>query len=491
MRVGRARKTIEQTKEVDDDSQGACGEFHITRGRRRRDHTSASRRARRADRAALPRAGRADDGSSCSTGCATGEASVLELTAQIGTTEQNVVEAPWRPAPRGHRLAPQAGELLVLRDCGRGDLRRCASRSCGAFQTEWCAASHSPAADRSIDSACAPNRPSKRFLDGMLHACNATATSDSLPFDDVGRARSRGTRRRGLRRSVRDRRPGEADRSGSASRSEPYLILGACKPALSHRALMSEAELGVLLPCNVVVYERDGETHISADRPGADALDRRQRRARTGRRGSEAESVRSCRRAGNQLRWTSRRRPSTARCSSAPASCPSSSTSGPSGADRAGCSGRCSSARPRRARARSFSRRSTSTRTRSSPQRYGVQGIPAVKAFRDGRVVDEFVGALRRRRSSEFLDRVTGPTATRAPRRGAAGDAASCPTCSLRSRPATTSARSSCSLEAVVAARGRASASACSRLTVGLFGELGDEHPLTMRYRRRLAASLY
>ena len=28
-------------------------------------------------------------------------------------------------------------------------------------------------------------------------------------------------------------------------------------------------------------------------------------------------------------------------------------------------------------------------------------------------------------------------------------------------------------------------------LTVGLFGDLGDEHPLTMRYRRQLAASLY
>lgn len=46
-----------------------------------------------------------------------------------------------------------------------------------------------------------------------------------------------------------------------------YKILGACNPTLAHEALGTMLEIGVMLPCNVVVYERDdgGATVIAID----------------------------------------------------------------------------------------------------------------------------------------------------------------------------------------------------------------------------------
>lgn len=64
---------------------------------------------------------------------------------------------------------------------------------------------------------------------------------------------------------------------------QPYRILGACNPSMTHRALEAEPEIGLLLPCNVVVRQLpDNSVHVSfidpaavlqlVDHPGIDEL---------------------------------------------------------------------------------------------------------------------------------------------------------------------------------------------------------------------------
>lgn len=48
---------------------------------------------------------------------------------------------------------------------------------------------------------------------------------------------------------------------------EDYLILGACNPPFAYKALQKEKEIGLLLPCNLIVYSDKGKTYLSAIDP--------------------------------------------------------------------------------------------------------------------------------------------------------------------------------------------------------------------------------
>lgn len=121
--------------------------------------------------------------------------------------------------------------------------------------------------------------------------------------------------------------------------------------------------------------------------------------------------------------------------------------------------------------------------------RYQVQGIPAVKGFRNGEVVREFVGALPPAAVAQFLDELTGPSATERliNELSASGEL---PDVVDALEHGENERALQLLLEAINATNGE-EREQLIMLTVGLFGDLGDEHPLTMRYRRQLAASLY
>ena len=46
-----------------------------------------------------------------------------------------------------------------------------------------------------------------------------------------------------------------------------YVILGACNPANAHKAIEAEKNIGLMLPCNVIIYETDNKVVIAAIKP--------------------------------------------------------------------------------------------------------------------------------------------------------------------------------------------------------------------------------
>jgi uncharacterized protein (DUF302 family) len=46
-----------------------------------------------------------------------------------------------------------------------------------------------------------------------------------------------------------------------------YIILGACNPPNAYKAILTEENIGLMLPCNVIVYEKGGKTVLSFIRP--------------------------------------------------------------------------------------------------------------------------------------------------------------------------------------------------------------------------------
>lgn len=122
-------------------------------------------------------------------------------------------------------------------------------------------------------------------------------------------------------------------------------------------------------------------------------------------------------------------------------------------------------------------------------QAYGIRGIPAVKAFRNGKVVAEFVGAQSRASVESFLDGLLGPSAAERlldelQRTGefpeilgplAEGDYERVLEWLLGEVT-----------DGPVERRDR-----IREIMVAVFQELGQDHPLSTSYRRRLASALY
>jgi thioredoxin len=107
-------------------------------------------------------------------------------------------------------------------------------------------------------------------------------------------------------------------------------------------------------------------------------------------------------------------------------------------------------------------------------ERFGVRGIPAVKAFKRGHVVREFVGAVPPQAVGEFLDALAAPSQAEALLEEGEDYEEVLERLLAEISDAETDRREE-----------------IRRQMLAVFEELGPEHPITVRYRRRLATALY
>jgi putative thioredoxin len=111
---------------------------------------------------------------------------------------------------------------------------------------------------------------------------------------------------------------------------------------------------------------------------------------------------------------------------------------------------------------------------------FGIRGIPAVKAFRNGHVVSEFVGVQSATTIEAFLDELLKP-----PVADSVDDE------EIAAALAANDYESAFRILLERAERDPEQREHVRELMVRLFGELGHDHPLTVQYRRRLATAIY
>jgi putative thioredoxin len=113
---------------------------------------------------------------------------------------------------------------------------------------------------------------------------------------------------------------------------------------------------------------------------------------------------------------------------------------------------------------------------------YGISGIPAVKAFRDGRVVAEFVGAVPPATVKSFLDDLTKPSLAETIDDPEIAEA-------LKAKDYERALQTL--LERVETVNTTEERNAARELMVQIFQELGQDHPLATAYRKKLAAAIF